>query len=128
MEWKVVPGFDDYEVSEDGQIRRATDLLMPLGGVKMPTGTLLKPKVWNRHGYHTYRLVSRDRSRTMYAHRIVALAFLGAPPSPKHEVCHNDGDRMNNHFSNLRWGTHAENMDDCIRHGTHVCLTGRKAA
>lgn len=51
-------------------------------------------------------------------HRLVALSFLGPPPSPLHEVAHNDGDRNNNALTNLRWATHAENVADCIRHGT----------
>lgn len=29
-----------------------------------------------------------------------------------------DGDKMNNHISNLVWGTNAENSEDMARHGT----------
>jgi hypothetical protein len=34
------------------------------------------------------------------------------------ECRHLDGNRLNNHLSNLCWGTHQENIDDQIRHGT----------
>lgn len=44
------------------------------------------------------------------AHRLVALAFLGPPPSARHEVHHLDGDKGRNRPGNLAWVEHAENM------------------
>lgn len=52
------------------------------------------------------------------AHRLVALAFLGAPPTPKHQAAHRDGDRRNNRADNLRWATCRENHADRRAHGT----------
>ena len=52
-------------------------------------------------------------------HRLVALAFIGPQPSPKHEVCHNDGNPLNNVPGNLRWGTRSENLYDTVRHGVN---------
>jgi hypothetical protein len=46
-------------------------------------------------------------------HRIVAVAFLGPPPSKQHVVDHIDRDRTNNCIENLRWIT---NLDNLIRH------------
>lgn len=43
-------------------------------------------------------------------HRIVAYAFLGAPPSPQHVVDHIDTNRKNNRPDNLRWLTKLENI------------------
>ena len=48
----------------------------------------------------------------------VALAFHGRPPSARHLVAHNDGNRTNNTSTNLRWATQAENVGDCRSHGT----------
>jgi len=118
MEWKGVLNFPDYEVSEDGRVRRTTDLHMPLGGISRPAGTELKPKRWNRHKYLLYRLHKNGNTRSVYAHRLVAETFLGLPPFPKAEVAHGDGNRLNNHVSNLRWATHLENIQDAVRHGT----------
>jgi hypothetical protein len=50
-------------------------------------------------------------------HQLVAKAFLGPKPTPLHEVCHNDGDHLNNRADNLRWGTKSENMYDRVTHG-----------
>lgn len=46
-------------------------------------------------------------------HRIVALAFLGHPPSENHVVDHIDRDRGNNCVENLRW---ISSLDNLIRH------------
>ncbi|MEQ8554902.1 MAG: HNH endonuclease signature motif containing protein [Cyclobacteriaceae bacterium] len=43
-------------------------------------------------------------------HRIVAYAFIGAPPTPQHIVDHIDTNRQNNRPENLRWLTKLENI------------------
>lgn len=50
-------------------------------------------------------------------HRIVAVAFIGEPPSPQHVVDHIDTNRQNNRPSNLRWVTRLENamLNDITR-------------
>ena len=68
----------------------------------------------------TSRSVSRGQSvqKRIDVHRLVALTFLGDPPSSRHLVAHADGNRTNNRVSNLRWATQSENLSDCRRHGT----------
>ena len=53
----------------------------------------------------------------MHVHRIVMAAFVGPRP-PGKEVRHLNGDGSDNRISNLRYGTHAENMRDMEAHGT----------
>jgi hypothetical protein len=43
-------------------------------------------------------------------HRIVARAFLGEPPTPRHVVDHIDTNKRNNRPENLRWVTRLENL------------------
>jgi hypothetical protein len=44
-------------------------------------------------------------------HRLVCTAFHGEPPTPDHtDVDHIDGDPGNNRTENLRWVTHAQNV------------------
>lgn len=52
-----------------------------------------------------------------YIHRLVAMAFLPKPEDGQTVVRHLDGDPSNNHVPNLAWGTQADNMADCVRHG-----------
>ena len=60
-----------------------------------------------------------NRGYAIPIHRLVALAFLGSPPSKEHVVAHCDGSRDNNHPWNLRWATQKENVSDTFLHGTH---------
>jgi hypothetical protein len=69
----------------------------------------LKPQV-NRCGYVFYFIsYGIDRPSWMFAHTLVALKYIGLPLTIKHEIDHFDDNRMNNHYSNLRWVTHSEN-------------------
>lgn len=130
MRWVTLPEFPDYEISEAGDVRRATP-----GGRRYPIGYVLTPKPHQR-GYVYYILKTKDGGdKTMLGHRLVALAFLGEPPTIEHEVAHDDGTRTNNHWRNLRWATPLENQADRKRHGTtlsgyqlpHTKLNGEQA-
>lgn len=111
MEWRTVPSFPDYEVSEEGDVRRA----VAAKGSRI--GKVLKP--WIRDdGYRMLILRHEGRSIHKKAHQLVCEAFHGPKPFEGAEVCHNDGTRTNDHFKNLRWGTRAENHADKVAHGT----------
>ncbi len=106
-EWRKVPGLPDYSVSSLGRVRRDTS------GPGTRAGTIIAGS--RNIGYKF--LMCPDR-KYRGIHRLVALAFLGPPPSPKSVVAHNDGVRDNNVVSNLRWATQAENLADRKLHGT----------
>lgn len=80
----------------------------------------------NRFGYPTVALSIDGKRRDIFVHRLVALAFLGVAPDERHEVAHGDGCRTNNHWTNLRWATHHDNMLDRRRHGTVPNRKGEK--
>lgn len=71
----------------------------------------------NADGYPSVRLTIDGKRVRLAVHRLVAKEFLGEKPTLAHEVCHIDGNKMNNAVSNLRWGTRKENADDRERHG-----------
>jgi hypothetical protein len=102
-EWRVISRDPGYEVSSKGRVRNVR------------TGKLLA--CWYAGAGYLYVHLWRSRIKTG-VHRLVAFAFLGDPPSPRHEVAHNDGNPENNCSSNLRWATHAENQADMRKHGT----------
>lgn len=104
MEWRSLAELPDYEVSETGEVRR-------IGG------PLLKGVV-TRKGYHRYCLMQNKKQRSFFAHRLACRAFNGPPPKGLTQVAHRDGDKLNNHFGNLRWATAAENEADKVLHGT----------
>lgn len=68
----------------------------------------------NGRGYVQYSL---GRRRKAYAHRLVAEAFLspGKPEQPT--VNHRDGNKQNNHVSNLEWASQKEQIAHSIMTG-----------
>lgn len=75
---------------------------------------------------------TRDgKQRATPVHVLVALAFHGPRPEGM-EVRHLDGTRTNNRPENLAWGTHSENMQDKVAHGTATrplrthCINGHE--
>lgn len=109
-----------YFVNQHGQMLRIRN-----GKAKVFTWSS-KQKQWRdarriRYGQYVYTYVGA-------MHRLVAYAFLGDPPSSKHEVDHIDGNPANNEVSNLRWVTHSENISNKIRlvRLAHTCVAKHK--
>ena len=59
------------------------------------------------------------RLATMPLHRIIAMAFIPNPEN-KNEVNHIDGNKLNNHVSNLEWAWSYENMEHALHTGLRV--------
>jgi len=105
-EWRDVLGFEAYyDVSSHGRVRRKE------------TGRILRPWIAGS-GYYYVELRGVNRRKRVTVHILVAEAFHGPRPSPRHEVAHWDGIATHNCADNLRWATHAENVHDQQRHGT----------
>lgn len=109
-DWRDVVGFVGYyQVSRFGGIRR----LRKDGTVHR----VLRPSL-TVFGYRRVSLYIGGVATEIKVHRIVLEAWVGPCP-PGYEGCHNDGDRNNNHISNLRWDSRRNNALDAVRHGTH---------
>lgn len=108
--WRCV-GSTDYEASTMGRIRRS-----PLAA-RQP-GRVMTPQL-RKAGYLTVSITVDGKVECHNLHRLVCIAFKGEPPTPEHQACHRNGDRMLNRPGNLRWGTPAQNAADKISHGTH---------
>lgn len=122
MNWKVIPGFESYEVSEEGQIKRAK----PGSGARV--GRVVTPYI-DKIGRHRYKLADKNnQKKDLMGHRLVALAFLGPAPEEKPYVCHKNGNPGDNRLENLYWGSQKENMADSKRHGTFCIGVNQKQA
>jgi hypothetical protein len=100
--WKVFAN-DNYAVSNTGRIRRETP-----GRGTWP-GRELKLVLMGM-GYYVVNPVIEGKNVLMYVHQIVATKFLGVAPDG-YEVNHIDGDKLNNHSTNLEYVTHRRNME-----------------
>jgi hypothetical protein len=109
-----VPGWEGYYIMLGGA------LFSRWVNAGTPTGTPkeMRPKI-DKDGYMTYCVRrSKGKFRSIGAHYLLLLTFVGPPPSSRHQACHNDGDPLNNVLSNLRWDTPAGNQRDRVAHGT----------
>ena len=81
---------DKYSITEDGRVYSHIRNKFRKGAI-------------NSAGYTIYFL----RGKWYFAHRLVYRAYVGPI---KHEINHIDGDKSNNHYSNLEDITHKENI------------------
>jgi hypothetical protein len=125
VEYRDIQGFPGYRVGNDGSVwscwgRKSRGLHKGHQSILTLRWRLMKPQR-NGTGYWVVYLQPRT---TRLIHRLVLESFVGPCPNG-HQACHNDGDRRNNHLSNLRWDTPRNNERDKVRHGT--ALTSDKA-
>jgi len=123
--WKPVPGFGGhYEVSNYGRVRVLPRVVKKFYKKTNKTitqfynGRLLNP-CKNELNYFFVHIGVDLKKYNIGVHHLVLLAFHGRPK--KGEECrHLNGFPWCNRPGNLRWGTHAENNRDRIRHGTII--------
>lgn len=108
-EWREIPGFGgNYLASNLGRLFSVQRPRTTGGIISQHLGT---------NGYLGALLYQGNKAsgRIYSVHRLVLAAFRGECPEGM-ESLHGDGNRQNNRIENLRWGTHAENTADQIRH------------
>jgi len=101
--WRKVPGYPNYQVSQDGQVRSLTR-------------NKLLAQAKNKRGYRLVNLYRDGRPRNFLVHRLVASAFIAVIPEGW-EVNHKDGDKNNNAVDNLEIVTPEQNRLHAKRHG-----------
>ena len=102
MKWSSVINYEGiYEISENGDVKR-----IGKSNNQYKEGYILKHNIIN--GYAHVQLHKNGNVKSMRVHRLVAMAFLPNPNSKPH-VNHLDGNKHNNHFTNLEWCTPSEN-------------------
>lgn len=96
MEWKIINGYPDYSINQNGEIKSTR------------FNRLLKPSTSNNQ-YQYVNLVHEKKKKTTAIHRLVIEHFGPPCPDPKFVVDHKDSNKQNNHIDNLEWVTISEN-------------------
>lgn len=104
-QWRDVPGFPGYRVSDCGRVRGPRRMLRPDRG--------------NR-GHLRVRLYRQGRGHMRWIHRLVLEAFVGPKPPGAFFGLHANDDRDDNRVANLSWGSRADNARDARRNGRAV--------
>lgn len=110
-EWRDVEEFKGrYQVSNFGRVRSLQDHL----GRKRHKMLAMHPSTTS---YYLYvKLYAGGKMHNRSVHRLVAKAFV-ANPDGKPMVNHKDGNKRNNHASNLEWVTCSENHSHAVSNG-----------
>lgn len=121
MQKKYIKGSKNYYITDTGEV-------IGNKGFKLSKG--------DSHGYWVVVVCYEDGTkRTERIHRLVAEYFLPPPTDEQWEmnekkgwkcmtVNHKDGDKKNNHFTNLEWHTYAENNRHAIDTGLNTFRNG----
>lgn len=107
--WKAIDSYPGYLVSNLGRIKSLSRVVIRKNGYPLTIKGCVKTASPNIDGYLQVKLSKNNKSKTITVHTIVARAFIGYPPTPKHEVNHIDGNKENPCVDNLEYLTHKEN-------------------
>ena len=95
-EWRQLKQNENYSVSNTGKVRNDRN------------GHLLKGRLTGNTNYLIVVFSIGGKRKVQAIHRMVAICFIKNPDN-KPCVNHKDGDKHNNHHSNLEWATYSEN-------------------
>lgn len=99
----TLPGFEKYLIYEDGRIWSKSKKCFMKPSLTLdgyPQSVFIN--AFSKNGYR----------QSIKIHRLIALAYCENPNGYK-EVNHKDGNKLNNHASNLEWVSRSENLRHC---------------
>ena len=116
IEWKNQELKPWYKVSNHGRLLRT----------KKSSSLIMPQTLCSGYPLAQFRTINCTNLNE-YTHRLVASLFLHNPdPKIYTEVNHIDGNKCNNHWSNLEWVTHEQNVDHAVRTGLAKGCPGNK--
>lgn len=120
-EWKPVEGFEHYEISNLGRVRKISYLRINAHSLGYPQVQLFKSDGCGK------RVLGRGKQigKKALIHRLIAMAFIPNPKNYKF-LNHIDGDKSNFSLDNLEWCDHSHNMKHAYQLGLNKGTKGRK--
>ena len=107
--WKIIDNFENYEVSNLGNVRSK-----PRFGTK---GGIIKPFMDRKNnGYLKVHIHRNGKQYQPHIHRLVAQAFLPKIDG-KNEINHINGIKTDNRVENLEWCNRKDNIEHSIENG-----------
>ena len=103
---KQIPGYENYKISEYGIVYSCYI-------------HKIKRTSLHRQGYLMVGLTKDGIEKKWLIHRLVALAHIDNPNGYRY-VNHIDGDKKNNHISNLEWVTSSDNQKHAYKNGLKI--------
>lgn len=116
--WKDIENYSNYQISNFGNVKskeRYTN-----AGIKNQKQCLRKERILkpqkDKKSYIQVILYNENGYKHFKVHKLVATYFVPNIDN-KPQVNHIDGNKQNNHYSNLEWCTDLENKHHAIENG-----------
>ena len=112
--WKKFENIDGYEFSSYGRCRSLSRQMWNGYGWWYSKEIILKPRPVR--GYLQFTISVNGKHIPLNAHRTIAQLFIDNPRNLS-EVNHKDLNKHNNHYKNLEWMSHNDNMKHARNNG-----------
>jgi hypothetical protein len=121
-----VPGWEGfYEATRDGHVYSVERVVWGgsrAGFRRVMAKEIASYNVANNRYYIRFQNAAAEHAETMSRARAVLTTFGDNADEVNMQALHWDGNSLNDHIDNLYWGTHSDNMQDAVKHGTAVGL------
>ena len=119
--WRDIKGYEGiYQVSDEGEIKSLKRFNPNSGKNGMWYPERLLSQKTDKDGYKIVALQKDRKRKDWKVHRLVLWTFNPIEDWEKLQVNHIDGDKSNNHITNLEWVTNSNNQ----KHRANVLKTG----
>ncbi len=122
-EWKIIPEFDEYEVSNFGRVRSIDRYKNGRHGKYLVKGKELKQTL-DKKGYPQVRF-RKGETHARLVHRIVAKAFIKIIDGCN-QVNHKNGLKTDNRVDNLEWVNNSQNQLHAYKNGLQPSRAGER--
>lgn len=114
--YKVIAEANMYEVSDHGHVRR------------IKTGRILKPYLNKKINGYVYVKLQVGLKQVGFHVGVLVGRYFVSNPENKPTVNHEDGNKKNNHYKNIKWATYKENSLHAVSLGLTQIGTQRPDA
>lgn len=117
--WHDIFGYEGfYQISDHGRVKSlARTRKGAKNGICKVSERIMKPHT-DKYGYLVIALSKNGKMKYFTIHRLVALMYRpNVFPMFTDQVNHIDGNKLNNHYTNLEWCSHEYNQREAVRLG-----------
>lgn len=123
--WKPIEGTTGYEINQFGHVRCWYHFCPHKGAVLLTSPRQCKTNV-RTDGYLGIHIrVGRNKSKSLFVHIEVGKIFVPNPDNLE-ELNHEDGNKQNPYYKNLKWVTHSQNIKHAWDNGLIKVPVGQR--